>query len=143
MNENTFNVDNFGVNDGVLKMYFKDGDIQLIIGRNIYLLESNVNSFIEYDLATHQVLNKTANFVFVTKEGLKGQYMLSQLTNFKGISDAINEFVSSSLDENNIRLDKSTHELVEQIMDFHKDNLVNVHLDNYNEEELQKISLIL
>ena len=142
MTNHVFIPNNFGVNDNILRMYFGDSDIQLTIGSYKYHLESDENSYIEYHMEDKKVLNSIP-LRFKSETGIKCSYTPSQLFNFKGIKEAIEEFIEGGLEEGNIRFDKSTDELMGQIMDFHKEELVNKHLDNYNKEELQKLSLIV
>lgn len=143
MTNHAFTPNNFGLTDGIIKLYFKDGDISLTIGRNQYLLESKDDTIIEYNLESKKIINNDTAFIFTTTEGLRAQYFLFQLINIKGISEAIQEFVEGSMSDDNIKFDESTNKLIEQIMDYHKEELINSHLEQGNYEELKKLSWIL
>ena len=136
---NIIHPSNYSEENNIVTLKFEYGEIELVVGVNKYVLLSGENNYIKFDKSTNTIVRTSNTLFFKTPNAVIVEYIPSQIANFKGVFDLIKNFSYNPY----IKLEKETDILVEQIMDFHKDNLVNAHLDNYNEEELQKISLIL
>jgi len=137
INQNNFiNPCNYSIEDNVMTMRFEEGDINLVVGINRYILLSNSSNYIKYDYKSNMLVVTNNKLNFKTPNGVIVDYTPSQIARFDGIIDKIKEFVRNPI----IRLEKETEVLVNHIMEFHKEELINTCLESGNYDELNKLN---
>lgn len=128
-----FSPSNYSITNGILKMIFEDGDIQFNIGMYRYILtDTNESSAIWYNIEGGTVAVTENLLSFAPQGGGRIHYMPYQLANINGFKELISDFAfmaSRSTDGKMLKFLPETEALMNQINNFHHENLINNCLD--------------
>lgn len=114
----------------ILYIHFQNRDIQTKVRNVIHTLLTNDNVVIEYDLLNKKILNSHEEIIFESANGGIFKYHLYQVAAFKGVPEALNFLVTGYMTEDEkIPISKETNSILEEIMEFHKYNLIDKYLD--------------
>ncbi|WGT37723.1 hypothetical protein QH639_18055 [Lysinibacillus sp. 1 U-2021] len=142
MTDFRFNADKQELDDlnRILYIHFQNGDIQTKVRNVIHTLLTNDAVVIEYDLLNKKILNSHEEITFESANGGIFKYHLYQVAAFKGIPEALNFLVTGYMTEDEkIPISKETNLILEEIMEFHKYNLIDRYLDDKNLDAIKDL----
>lgn len=135
--ETVFKPSNIELVDDRIILHFNKDDISVYIKGEMYKLQS-YNVKMDIRIENQKVLNKD-KFIFESATGRKCAYHSMQVKALYGVQELLNKVINESVDTGDyIKVNHETETLVNEIMQFHKDNLI----DKYLEEEQLNITVL-
>ena len=138
MKQTKFDPFSVEINGDIISLHFNKGDITTYIHKEMYTLK---NSSIRMDLriCNQKVLNKD-NFIFESDTGKEATYHAMQVKPLPGIMQILNEVIKEATgNDSYIKISKETETLIKEIMNYHKNELVNKYLEENNYNALKSI----
>lgn len=118
--------------------HFKPGDIQTTIRKEVYtLISEQAKMYVR--LTNGKILNQS-EFVFQSETGKAITYKAWQVKQLEGIKELLLTFIAGvERVEKPIHLQENTHVLLDEIMAYHRENLINRYLDARDYKRLRQV----
>lgn len=124
----------------ILYIHFQNGDIQTKVRNVIHTLLADDTVVIEYDLLNKKIINGQEEVSFESANGGIIKYKIYQVAALKGVPEALNFLVTGYMTEDEkIPISKETNLLLEELMEFHKYNLIDKYLDDKNLDAIKEL----
>lgn len=124
--------------DGKMTLGFNTGDIEVWLKQEVYILKSS--GIMNIRIHDARILNDDV-FVFESSSGKRIGYNARQVKSFNEMSKLLNKIVDSTVDRSlYIPILSTTESLIGEIMEFHKEKLIDRYLEDRN---FEGISILL
>lgn len=133
-----FNPSKVDVVEDRIVLHFNEGGISIYVKGEIFHLV-NSGSTMDIRIENKKVLNKDT-FTFKSSTGRILTYHSMQVKALHGIKDLLDKIINESVNSDYyVTVKESTEKLFDEIMKFHKDNLVDKYLEERNFTALEKM----
>lgn len=133
-----FNPSSVEIQGDIISLHFNEGDIITYIHKELYTLKSS-SARMDLRICNQRVLN-TDSFIFESETGKEVAYHAMQVKPLPGIMWLLDAVVKEwAGDDSHIRISKETENLINEIMEFHKNELVNKYLEENNYSALKEM----
>lgn len=117
----------------ILNMKFEVDDLIINNGNMVYVLMKGFP--IKYVVDKKEVHNSNDIVLMRTNYGTTVSYYVYQLFNFRGFKDAFREYVQKLMKkETSLDVSEATNKLMDEIMTFHKETVIDQYLATGNKE---------